>query len=95
MSFAVLDSLAELHDAAVPDSLKEVLIDKVACEVKIELLRKKRALRSPEAARLEALQRQNRVLELCLERERFGFRAAKKDCEAFLAAFDNESVSLE
>ena len=88
MSFAVLDSLPELHDAAVPDSLKETLVDKVACEVKIELFTNKRALRSEEAARRGELRRQHRMLELCLERERCGFRVAKTDCEAFLAAFD-------
>lgn len=95
MSLAILASLSELHDAAVPDALKELLIDKVACEAKIELLRKKRALRPLEAARLRDLERQLHALQLCLERERATFCAAKSDCEAFLAAFDRTPVSIE
>ena len=55
----------------------------------------KRALRSPEAARLEALGRGHRVLQLCLERERVGFRTAKTDCEALFAAFRMRHASAE
>lgn len=88
-------ALAELNDAAVPDSLKELLIDKVACEAKVQLLRNKRALRPSDAARLRALERKLCALDEAVERQRVEFHAAKRECEAFLARFDRAPVTLE
>jgi len=86
------ESLCELDDAAVPDSLKEALIDKIACEAKVAVFRMKRAPRPEDTARLQKLEREHRALELALKRERSAFRAAKTDLQGFLASFDRPTA---
>jgi len=95
MFSATIDTLAELRDPAVPGALKEALIDKIACEAKVQLLCEKPALRPLEGTRLKELKLELRTLEDRLESERSGFRTAKLECEAFFAAFDRQVVSVQ
>ena len=85
-------SFSELDDAAVPDSLKEALIDKIACEAKVAMFRMKRVPRPEDTARLMKLEREHLVLDLALQRERSAFRAAKTDLQGFLASFDRPAA---